>query len=298
MPVSLLHCCAKYGCIVLPALPRSIILIVATLALTAASVRANVASMNTPKYQAQRVDSFLRQRKVATLDEIQDGIGSASSRTVFRKLKQLECITSYSHRGKYYTLKSIARFTAQGLWRFRSARFSRFGNLLKTVEAFVQVSDAGYSARELKEMLGVQTKHALTKLVRDGRLQREKIEVAYVYFSVEKSLARQQRRTRTAHAKASLATVMVTNPDLAIEEAKATILLFSSMLNEKQRRLYAGLESLKLGHGGDIHIASLLGMNPHTVSRGRQELIAADCGSDTVRASGGGRLSQEKKRLR
>ena len=83
-----------------------------------------------------------------------------------------------------------------------------------------------------------------------------------------------------------------------VEEAKATILLFSSMLNEQQRRLYAGLESLKLGHGGDIHIASLLGMDPHTVSRGRQELVNADCGSDAVRASGGGRLSQEKKRLK
>jgi len=298
MPVSLIHCYTKYGCNVLPALAGSSIAIVATLALTAVFARANAASMNTPKYQAQTVDTFLRQRKVATLDEIQDGIGSASSRTVFRKLKQLECITSYSHRGKYYTLKSIARFTAQGLWRFRSAWFSRFGNLLETVEAFVQRADAGHSAGELKEMLGVKTKHALTQLVRDDRLQREKMGAAYVYFSAEKSLARKQRRARTVHAKTSLASVMVTNPDLAVDEAKATILLFSSMLNEKQRRLYAGLESLKLGHGGDIHIASLLGMDPHTVSRGRQELINADCGGDTVRASGGGRFSQEKKRRR
>jgi hypothetical protein len=92
--------------------------------------------------------------------------------------------------------------------------------------------------------------------------------------------------------------LIVTNPDLALEEAKATILLFSSMLNEKQRRLYAGLESLKLGHGGDAHIASLLGMDPHTVARGRQELIGTESRRDAVRASGGGRLSQEKKRLK
>jgi hypothetical protein len=67
------------------------------------------------------------------------------------------------------------------------------------------------------------------------------------------------------------------------------------MLDEKQRRLYAGLESLKLGHGGDIHIASLLGMDPHTVARGRQELISGDFDSDAIRPEGGGRLSQEKK---
>jgi hypothetical protein len=89
---------------------------------------------------------------------------------------------------------------------------------------------------------------------------------------------------------------MVVNPDLATEEAKATVLLFCSMLNERQRRLYAGLESLKLGHGGDAYIASLLGMDPHTVARGRQELILGDLGSDRIRAEGGGRLPQEKKR--
>ena len=68
------------------------------------------------------------------------------------------------------------------------------------------------------------------------------------------------------------------------------------MLDERQRRLYAGLESLKLGHGGDAYIASLLGMDPHTVARGRQELISGDLSPKRVRAKGGGRILQEKKR--
>ena len=297
MPVSYIRYRGKCALIRLPVKGRTSLALLATLALTTPITRANVAIMKTPQYQTHTVASLLSQRKIATREEIQEGIGSASPRTVFRKLAELEALNSYSHRGKYYTLKSIARFTAQGLWRFRSVCFSRFGNLLETAEAFVQQSDTGYSAGELKEMLGVKTKHALTQLVRDGRLQREKMGAAYVYFSAEKSQARRQRQARNIHAKASSASVIVSNPDLAIEEAKATILLFSSMLNEKQRRLYAGLEALKLGHGGDAHIASLLGMDPHTVARGRQELIDADCGGNRVRASGGGRLSQEKKRL-
>ena len=221
----------------------------------------------------------------------------ASPRTA-DQCEYIDAVASTPHRGKYYTLKSIARFSAQGLWRFRSVRFSRFGNLLDTAETFVQRSEAGYSAGELKEMLGVKTKHALTQLARDSRLQREKIATAYIYFSPDSSTARRQRRARSVHSKPSSAALIVTNPDLAVEEAKAAILLFSSMLNEKQRRLYAGLESLKLGHGGDAHIASLLGMDPHTVARGRQELINTECRRDAVRASGGGRLSQEKKRLK
>ena len=35
-----------------------------------------------------------------------------------------------------------------------------------------------------------------------------------------------------------------------------------SLLDEKQRRLYAGPESLKLGYGGDRKVAEFLGMDP------------------------------------
>ena len=269
-----------------------------TLALTRILGWANSRIMRTPQFHLTVITEFLNTHKVATMEQLREALGDPARCTVFRKLGELEYLSSYSHRGKYYTLKSIARFTTQGLWRFRSVCFSRFGNLLETAEAFVCRSGTGYSAGELLEVLGVKTKHALTQLVRDGRLQRDRIGTAYVYFAADSRTAKRQRKARRVHAKTSSAALTVTNPDLAVEEAKATILLFSSMLNEKQRRLYAGLESLKLGHGGDAHIASLLGMDPHTVARGREELVHADCGDETVRAAGGGRLSQEKKRLR
>ena len=273
--------------------------IMAAFALTPGCIGDNVASMNVAKFQPKTVASFLKRRKIAMLGEIGEAMGNASERTVFRKLSQLEYLSSYSHRGKFYTLKSIAKFTSKGLWSLRSVWFSRFGTLLDTAAAWVHHSETGYNAAELTSALHVETKHALTQLVRQGQLHRDVVGDRYVYFSTDDAVAEQQRKRRDAHAAASHTTALiVSNPDLAVEEAKATILLFSSMLNEKQRRLYAGLESLKLGHGGDIHIASLLGMDPHTVSRGRQELINADCGGDTMRASGGGRLSQEKKRLR
>jgi hypothetical protein len=89
--------------------------------------------------------------------------------------------------------------------------------------------------------------------------------------------------------------LIVANPDLATDEARALLVLFCSMLNEQQRRLYAGLESLKLGHGGDAHIASILGMDPHTVAKGRKELMGADLtATGRLRAPGAGRPSQEK----
>ena len=57
------------------------------------------------------------------------------------------------------------------------------------------------------------------------------------------------------------------------EELRAAIVLFFSVLDEKQRRLYAGLEALKTGRGGDARIAELLGLDGGTVARGRRELL-------------------------
>lgn len=267
------------------------------LALTIATIRANSLIMNTPQYHLQALTQFFDRHKVATLDELRDALGNPARCTVFRKLSDLQYLSSYSHRGKYYTLQSIARFSEQGLWSFRLVWFSRFGNLLQTCQAFVHHSDAGYSAGELKNIVQVKTKHALTQLVRDGRLSRETFDSVYVYFSGQKELASRQSEARKALLKQSPASLIVANPDLATDEAKALLVLFCSMLNEKQRRLYAGLESLKLGHGGDAHIASILGMDPHTVAKGRKELMDADItATDRVRAKGAGRPSQEKKR--
>jgi len=267
------------------------------LALTIATVKANILIMNTPKYHLQALKQFFDRHKIATLDQLREALGDPARCTVFRKLGDLQYLSSYSHRGKYYTLKSIARFTNQGLWSFRSVWFSRFGNLLQTSEAFVHHSDAGYSAAELKDILQVKTKHALTQLVRGGRLQRETFDSVYVYLSAQKDVASRQIEAREALLQQSPASLIVANPDLATDEAKALLVLFCSMLNERQRRLYAGLESLKLGHGGDAHIASLLGMNPHTVAKGRKELMDADLtATSRVRAPGAGRPSQEKKR--
>lgn len=266
------------------------------LALTNVFKWANSLIMNTPKYHLQALRRFFDHHKIATFDQLKEVMGNPARSTVFRKLAEMEYLSSYSHRGKYYTLKTIAHFSAHGLWCCRSVWFSRFGNLLDTAETLVESSEAGYSAAELKDILNVKTKHALTQLIRCGRLQREKIDSVYIYLSMENSVARQQQNVRKSYAKQSRASLIVATPDLATEEAKATLLLFCSMLDERQRRLYAGLESLKLGHGGDAHIASLLGMDPHTVARGRRELISGDLSFGRVRAEGAGRLPQEKKR--
>jgi hypothetical protein len=80
------------------------------------------------------------------------------------------------------------------------------------------------------------------------------------------------------------------------DEVKATIVLFLGLLDEKQRRLFAGLESIKLGRGGDLLVAELLGLDPDTVAKGRVELLENESDPGRVRKAGGGRKAVEKKR--
>jgi hypothetical protein len=69
---------------------------------------------------------------------------------------------------------------------------------------------------------------------------------------------------------------------------------FLSTLDEQQRRLYVGLESQKLGHGGDRRLAVITGMSVDTIAKGRRELGLAEP-TERIRASGGGRWPVEKK---
>jgi hypothetical protein len=68
----------------------------------------------------------------------------------------------------------------------------------------------------------------------------------------------------------------------------------SSILNEQHRRLYLGMESLKLGHGGDVRISEITGVNVKTIARGRDELQAQEITVDRIRQVGAGRPPVKK----
>ena len=70
-----------------------------------------------------------------------------------------------------------------------------------------------------------------------------------------------------------------------------------STLDERQRRLYVGLESQKLGHGGDRRLALITGLSVDTIAKGRQEL-QRPVASERIRVPGGGRPRLEKKTRR
>lgn len=252
--------------------------------------------MAAERYRSEALRKLLRKRKIATMADLKDALGTDVDVTIFRKLKELSYRTSYSHRGGYYTLNEIAQFDELGLWSFRSVWFSRYGTLLATAEACVEASEAGYYASELENVLHVGVKDALRKLAGDKRLGREKVAGRYLYCSVTPSTRKQQLTARQVQEADPGSLGFGGGVRVLPEELKAAIVLFHSLLDEKQRRLYAGLESLKIGHGGDRKIAELLGMDPGTVAKGRAHLLDRDVEVERTRRKGGGRKPLKKKR--
>jgi hypothetical protein len=241
-------------------------------------------------FSANLLRQFLRKNRIATLPQLKQLLGTEADITVFRKLKELSYRTSYSHRGSFYTLDEIAAFDKHGLWSFDSIWFSRHGTLVATAETCVTRAPAGYFASELEDILHVPVKEPLLRLVERARIARQTVSGLYLYCAPDPRARQQQWRARQALPERVTAGLP---PGLVSDELRAAIVLFASTLDEQQRRLYAGLESLQLG--GDRQIAELLHLDPHTVAKGRRQLLAQDVEVGRVRAVGGGRKPVEKK---
>lgn len=248
--------------------------------------------MRPTSFHSESLISLLKRRKMATLEEMKEALGTQVDMTLFRKLHEIDYLASYSHRGKYYILKETACFDERGLWTFRDIHFSRFGSLVETACEFILRSERGLFAPELCRELQVQVQEPLLQLVRAGRAAREELSGLYLYVSPDPARRRQQilmRRNGDRSQPFPLSTT-VSDP----RGTRAAAILFFGLLNEKQRRLYAGLESIRQGRGGDRQVASLTGMDVHTIARGRRELLAKKL-SDRLRGPGGGRPPVEKK---
>jgi hypothetical protein len=235
------------------------------------------------RFSSERLEALFQDTRVATLPQLKAALGTAVDLTVFRKLSALPYRTSYSHRGAYYTLDTIAQYDEWGLWSYRDIRFSRHGTLLNTAAALVTNASAGYFIDELDAVVHVATKDALRQLAQRGRLYRRELAGRYLYCALERERRQQQWAARQAQQR----------PE---DDLQVAIVLFYSLLDEQQRRLYAGLESLEWGHGGDQRMAELLGLNIDTVARGRAELLSGQVLRERVRRVGGGRPRAKKKR--
>lgn len=147
-----------------------------------------------PRKEVPLVKTFLAPR-VLTFDDLCTRL-SLSRATVVRRLNEHGYYSSYNQSGMYLTIDEAAEFDSRGLWLWKTARFSKHGNLKETVRHFVESSNAGMTHQELAALLGVRVHNSLLDLLREKKIQREQLGPTFVYFSRMASVRKKQSQRR------------------------------------------------------------------------------------------------------
>ena len=152
--------------------------------------------MRTPLFQLEDILKAFHKKKVLTIEQLLKSVG-CSRMTAWRLLRKHGYLTSYNHNARYYTIDGIPQFDEEGLWAYRKICFSKWGSLTETMLALVHNSQAGLTAEQLQQRLQVKNlKPALSRLMDQERLKREKLENHFVYFPLQSTTRKKQQKRR------------------------------------------------------------------------------------------------------
>jgi len=151
----------------------------------------------------EALTALFRSRQVADLATLFATLKTESRMSVFRRLSAIGYLTSYTHAGRFYTLRSLPAFDRDGLWCHQGICFSRHGSLKATIPYIVENADSGRTQHELQVRLRVRVHNTLLDLVREKRIGRETWAAQYLYVSAHAARATAQlalRRTQPGMA--------------------------------------------------------------------------------------------------
>jgi hypothetical protein len=170
-------------------------------------------------YPAQ-VSNLLQERGIVDMAQIQAQIPDRARISLIRDLRHSDYLTSYNKAGKYYALRSTARFDEHGIWMSDGICFSSHGSLKKTAKHFIDNSGQGYTHKELQQLLHVRVQNTLLDLVNESSIDRVLIEGTFVYTNADAGIRERQlsnRRERNNESKPPF------SPYLAIAVLRAVI---------------------------------------------------------------------------
>lgn len=128
--------------------------------------------------------NLLKKQVVFTLSDLST-IMNISVRTVQRHLKQWDIIRSYDNNGKYFALRESSQYNKYFIWNYKGIHFSKYGTLKNTLVGVIKNSETGLSAKEIQQIIGLDTRSFLFHYKDSEEIRREKIQGYYVYFSSE-----------------------------------------------------------------------------------------------------------------
>ena len=94
-------------------------------------------------------------------------------------------------------LQELPQFNEWGLWTYRDIGFSKYGTLTQTIVGLVKNASAGLTVAELEERLQTRAANLLSRLVREGSIQRETLRGRQaIYMASDAKLHTQQHQQR------------------------------------------------------------------------------------------------------
>lgn len=192
-----------------------------------------------PEQSRPALTRLFRRRSVTDLATLSATLETSSRMSVFRRLSVLGYLSSYSHAGRYYTLRDIPEFDRDGLWQYQGVCFSRDGSLKATVARLVEQSDAGWTHQELQTRLQVRVHNTLLDLVVGRRIGRETMTGHYLYVSASPARAESQLLLRQQQ-QAGLAQPLLEPPPAVVIEVLLD-LVQSARVRPDARRVAARL---------------------------------------------------------
>jgi DNA-binding transcriptional regulator YhcF (GntR family) len=142
-----------------------------------------------------QVVELLRQRQVATYAELTQQL-KVSGKTVQRALRKAGAYTSVNANSTYVTLKDTPRFDRRGLWSYDRLRFSRHGNLPRTIRALIEQSSQGCTLEDLQQWLGTRVHNHLSLLLQQGMIRRFSLGRHAIYTSANPAQEQRQQAAR------------------------------------------------------------------------------------------------------
>ena len=185
----------------------------------------------------ERLWKLFNRLEIADIKKLFVALNTKSRTTVFRCLKKIGYFSSYSHAGRYYTLRSIPVFDNAGLWHVQGVSFSKHDSLKETVIQAVSTSKTGMTHRELENILRVRAHNTLRELVVVGLIVRTNIGKNYLYISADVQNSSAQISLR----QAKIADEQLTRPLNPFE----TIEVLVDLLHSEDWRLKSVVDRLR-----------------------------------------------------
>ncbi len=156
--------------------------------------------MLSPSESKKALRKYFCKNFIADINQLFHIFQTTSRMSVFRRLKLIGYITSFTDAGRYYTLDSLPTFDSSGLWFYKGVGFSKFGTLKATVIEIVHFSVSGITPNQMLHVLKIRvpnTLHnALHGLVKEQQISRHRLEGLCLYTNANPEKAHMQIKAR------------------------------------------------------------------------------------------------------